>query len=419
MTDFSILNITGVVIGIITLFLVLFPISGKNHSIKNIPIYLVAIGFLAKHFGLSVTFLDPSSDYSRDIILYLTEALVVIALAAAGLSINMSPTWKNWNPAYLLVLVTMPLMIALTAAFSYFYLGLNLATSILIGAVLAPTDPVLARTVQVDGPKDDKGEHPVKVALTAEAGLNDGLAFPFVYLAIVLSLSFGTDIGLETTILNWFLSDLIFKISIGMLGGLGMGLVWAKLAQKLSNKEERFEFFGLLMVGSTITTYFLTETLGGYGFLAVFIANVLGRRIAQKKHGKETLVLPHAFTDQIEILLTSVSLLWLGTFMAGSVIGYVSISEIIFGLCVVLLFRPITGFVGLIFSGFNWRQRVTASVLGVKGMGSVYYLSYSLSKGEFDHTDGMWRIVAVVILISILLHGFGSKKFIQWSKGEV
>lgn len=416
MTDFSLINITGILLGLTTLFLVLFPISGKGHDIKNIPLILIGVGFLAQFSGLKVYYINPYSESGLNLLLGLTEALVVIALAAAGLSIKTTPQWKNWNPAYLLVLGTMPLMIGLTSIVAFYTLGTNLASSLLLGAVLAPTDPVLARTVQVEGPKEKEKENPLKLALTSEAGLNDGLAFPFVYLAIAVASFGGSDqISWSKVILHWTTVDLFARIIIGSIIGIGFGYFGAKAASRFKKDDDHDEFFGIMVIGAVLATYFIAELFGGYGFLAAFLLTLVGRQVTQKQHGSEKLILPHAFSDQIEVLLTSVCLLWLGMFLAENVVSQITYLEILFSLLLVVILRPLTGILSLVFSSLGARRKIAASVLGIKGMGSVFYLCYAVKNAQFENLDNLWRIVGMVILISVIIHGFAADCLIRWS----
>lgn len=404
--------------GLTTLFLVMFPISGKGHSIRNIPLLLMAIGFFVQLLGFNVFFLDPGSTTGLNVILALTEALVVIALAAAGLSIRTPASWKNWNPAYLLVLGTMPLMTISSTLLAYYILRLDVATSLLLGAVLAPTDPVLARVVQVGGPKDKTKENPLKLALSAESGLNDGFAFPFVYLAIITSIVGASQAFFGFKFLEWLTVDFIVRILLGVFIGIGFGHFGAKLACRIKSDDDHEEFFGLMVLGAIIATYFIAEVLGGYGFLSVFFLTYVARQVTHKQHGAETLILPHAFSDQLEILFTSVSLLWLGTFIAEKVLPFLFFQEVLYAILAVLIIRPITAMLSLMFSTLSRRHKFVASTLGIKGMGSIFYLCYAIKNGEFSNLEGVWRVVAMVIFLSVVLHGFTANYLIDWSQNE-
>ena len=140
-----------------------------------------------------------------------------------GLKIDERFSFRDWSIPLRLVSITMLLSIGITAFLGYFWLGFSIPSAILLGAALAPTDPVLASDVQV-GPPLEKAKSKVRFALTAEGGLNDGMAFPFTWLAIALVAS---SLNVET-LTTWLLKDLGFRIIVGVMSGLlfGKGLAY-------------------------------------------------------------------------------------------------------------------------------------------------------------------------------------------------
>jgi NhaP-type Na+/H+ or K+/H+ antiporter len=150
----------------------------------------------------------------------------------AGLKLDRPLSWHGWASTWRLLGIAMPLTILGIALLGWTILGLGIAAAVLLGAALAPTDPVLASDIQVGPPQSGK-EDEVRFALTSEAGLNDGAAFPFVYLAIVIALS---QVSGEPFLARWLLVDVIWRIavgvSIGWLGGKIMGYVTFRLPRK-------------------------------------------------------------------------------------------------------------------------------------------------------------------------------------------
>ena len=116
----------------------------------------------------------------------LSEFVVIVSLMGAGLKLDRAVGWRRWMITWRLLGIAMPLTILALAVLASVLLGLGAASAILLAAALAPTDPVLASDVQVGPPLQGK-EDEMRFALTSEAGLNDGLAFPFVHLAIALA----------------------------------------------------------------------------------------------------------------------------------------------------------------------------------------------------------------------------------------
>jgi NhaP-type Na+/H+ or K+/H+ antiporter len=166
----------------------------------------------------SFTGLDPIS--APELWEITAEIVVIVVLFSTGLRIDDLGSLRLWRPTLLLLAVTMPLTIAAVAVMGWAIAGMTIAGAVLLGAVLAPTDPVLAGDVQV-GPPLEGREHPVRFALTTEAGLNDGLAFPFVYLALHLAVE---DWG-AVLLVEWLAWDVVYRIGVGVALGAAVGWV--------------------------------------------------------------------------------------------------------------------------------------------------------------------------------------------------
>src|SRR3954465_4497418 len=180
----------------------------------TLPIVCIGIGVLLAWLPIS-----PLRDFNplenRLITERLTEFVLIVALMGAGLKLDRPLTWKAWESSWRLLFLAMPLTIAGIALLGCGILGLGLPAALLLGPALAPTDPVLASDVQV-GPPQSGEEDEVRFALTSEAGLNDGSAFPFVFLAIAMALS---SVSGEPFIMRWLAIDVVWKIAVGL--GIG------------------------------------------------------------------------------------------------------------------------------------------------------------------------------------------------------
>ena len=175
----------------------------------SLPIVYVAAGFAVWSLPVDLPVINPSYDGFDALALeYVTEFIVIASLMAAGIAIDRPVSWKNWRQIWPLLVIAMPLTVAAVAFLGWWALGLAPASAILLGAALAPTDPVLARSVQVGPPGEDQ-RHDVRFSLTVEAGLNDGLAFPFTYLAIA---AVGMS-ALGTWTMEWVALDLVWRIA--------------------------------------------------------------------------------------------------------------------------------------------------------------------------------------------------------------
>lgn len=177
----------------------------------SLPIACIALGILLALSPLSyIAAANPLEN--RALTERLTELAVIISLMGAGLKLDRPVSWRGWMVTWRLLAISMPLTIAGIALLGWGLLGLGLASAILLGAALAPTDPVLASDVQV-GPPNSEEEDEVRFALTSEAGLNDGLSFPFVYLAIAIALS---QVSGEPWLGEWLAVAVVWKLAAGL-----------------------------------------------------------------------------------------------------------------------------------------------------------------------------------------------------------
>ena len=331
----------------------------------------------------------------------LTELVVIVALVGAGLRLDTPFGWRTWSPTWRLLALTMPMCILAGAWLGQHLLGLGLASAALLGAVLAPTDPVLAADVQVAGPGEGD-EDTVRFTLTSEAGLNDGLAFPFVWLAIAISTTVAGTAEPDW-FGQWLLRDVVWRVGGGVLIGwlVGYGLMYLIFRTRGEESMSRTSD-GLAALAITLFVYGIAELCHAYGFLAVFVAAVVIRHHERSHSYHGTLNL---FAEQCERLLTAMLLILLGGMVAIGVLGPLQPVDWVFALAFVLLVRPLTGYLALARSSPPARERWAISLFGVRGIGSFYYLAFALNHGEFIDHPRLWAIVTLVVLISILLHG--------------
>lgn len=330
----------------------------------------------------------------------LTEFVVIVALMGAGLKLDRPMSWRGWESSWRLLGIAMPLTIAGIAFLGWSILGLGLAAALLLGAALAPTDPVLASDIQVGPPQSGK-EDEVRFALTSEAGLNDGAAFPFVYLAIAIALSNASG---EPFFTHWLVVDVVWKVAagvgVGWLGGKAMGYLTFRLPKRSGLSETRDGFVAL---GVTCLAYGSTEIIHGYGFLAVFVAAVALRSVERQHEYHENL---HAFAEQIERLLMMVLLVCFGAAIAdGSIFGALSWQVIVTTALVLFVVRPLAGWVGLIGFPAPSQEKAAIAFFGIRGLGSFYYLAFALGQAEFEGATILWVTVCFAVLSSIVMHG--------------
>lgn len=370
----------------------------------SLPLLLVAAG--ACIFALPIGLAPPDPRDHLPFVERLTEFGVIISLMGAGLSIDRPLKWRTWGTTWRLLAITMPLTIGLTAVLGAVVGGLTATSALLLGAVLAPTDPVLASDVQVGEPTLDRKPEPdaeddVRFSLTSEAGLNDALAFPFVYAAITIA---HTGWAPSNWLLEWFTIDVVVRIAValivGWLVGRLLGVVAFRPPGRLSALADTRQ--GFVAVAATLLAYGATEIVSGYGFLAVFVAAVVlrGSERQHEFHGDL-----HTFTEQTENLLVVGLLLLFGGALVGGVLDAITWPGAAVGLLVVLVVRPLSGRVALTRTHLSTEEKWTISFFGVRGVGSIYYLAYALTAAPFANANQLWAIVSVTIVASIATHG--------------
>lgn len=385
-------------------------------SFLSVPIFYVFAGWALFSLPLNLPQINPlgSLDDAKALE-YVTEFIVIVSLMGAGIAIDRPVTWPNWRQIWPLLVVAMPVTIFLVALYGWWMLGFAPASAILLGACLAPTDPVLARSVQVGPPGEDE-RHDIRFSLTVEAGLNDGLAFPFIHLAIA---AIGmTAIGGWT--LHWFAEDFVWRILAGSVVGYAVGRAGAwyvferKVDEGINDIDRSIAQYstseGLVVLGTLLLAYGLAELAHGYGFLAVFIGAVTARQ-QECKHRYHKVA--HHFIDQIEKIVLVIVLFGFGGMLASGIISNLSWQEALLGLLLVFVFRPIAGLMAEGWSNLPWRGTLAVAFLGIRGMGSIYYLSYAQNNGYFQQLESLWATVVFAILVSIVVHGITTTQLMR------
>ncbi|MCW3797988.1 cation:proton antiporter [Sphingomonas sp. BN140010] len=327
-----------------------------------------------------------------------SELCVVAGLFGVGLRIDRLLARKLWTPTVRLLAIAMPLCILAVAVLGMTIAGMTMAGALLLAAVLAPTDPVLAGDVQVGAPTEG-GEHPVRFSLTTEAGLNDGLAFPFVYLALAIAAS-GVTAGVLT---EWLWLDVGYRIAVGALSGAALGWLIGKLLFAWPGKNPLADTeSGVIALAGVMAVYGLTELVEGYGFIAAFVSGLILRR---QESGHKFHTQLHDFTQAIEHALTSVLLIALGAALP-ALLPNLTMAGAAIGAALLFLIRPSFGWLALIGTLKRGRERAVVAFYGVRGIGSVYYLAYAGSHAELVNEAELWAVVAFTILLSTVVHGF-------------
>ena len=414
---------------IVGLLLVVMALSGSllaRLPLSTAMLYLL-VGLAVSPWGIGLLWAD-SSKHSA-LLETLTEVVVLISLFSAGLKLSSALSDGRWMLPLRIAVLSMIVTALAIAAVGYTLMGLSAGAAILLGGILAPTDPVLASDVQVHTPGDrDK----LRFALTGEGGLNDGTAFPLVMLGLgLLGLH---DLGAFGW--RWFAVDVVWGVACGIGVGAGLGLAIGQLVLFL--RREHQEAVGLddfLALGLVALSYGTALMLKGYGFLAVFAAGVALRRlverqstapVASRKVAEQAAAAPdtsaaeqaavdrehapaymvHAvlgFNGQLErigevtVVIAIGALLW-AVEWHGTVWWFVPL--------LLLVIRPLSVAIGLSGSSASGNQRLLIGWFGIRGIGSLYYLMYAINHGLAPSVaDELTSLTLSVVVASIVVHG--------------
>ncbi len=371
----------------------------------RVPVSMPMV-FLALGMGL-FTFVpglpSPVPQAHASVTTHLSEVCVLVSLMGAGLALDRPVGWRRWATTWRLIGLTMVGSIAVVALLAGWLLGFGLAAALLLGAVLAPTDPVLASEVQVAEPAEEEdapAEDEARFALTSEAGLNDGMAFPFTYAAVAIAT---TGLG-WAGFGHWLAVDVAWRLGAGLAVGVGAGWLLGKLFFNSPVRPLRFADHaeGFVALAVTAGTYGLAELLHGYGFVAVFVC-ACALRAAERSHGYHRVL--HSYIEQLERLLTVLILVLLGGALARGLLAPLRPLDVVVVLAVLLVVRPLTGWLGLLGSRTGPRERAVIAFFGVRGIGSVFYVGWALQHADFAQPDRLWAIVAFAVAASVVVHG--------------
>jgi NhaP-type Na+/H+ or K+/H+ antiporter len=395
-------------------------------------IYL-CVGLALGPAGSNVLSFDPIEQ--SHLLETLTEIAVLVSLFSAGVKMPVPIRWPRWLSAVRLAWLSMTISVVLVALFTHYVLGLPFGAGILLGAILAPTDPVLATDVQVRHP-DDRDE--LRFTLTCEAGMNDGSAFPFVMLGLgLLGVHELGEFGLY-----WFAVEVIWAtlgaIAIGALGGYAVGRLGWALRGKEPKHEVLDDLVGLGLIG---VVYGLAVLCMAWGFLAVFAAGVALRHTELAASGarkdRQGLLVPGdaaedsapgvptpqsvsaeslVFKEHIERLSELTLVLLLGGMLA---VQNWTWQNTLAALFLFVVARPVSVFLGLLGSGRSLRVTWMIGWFGVRGIGSLYYLMYAINHDlPSDLARELSQITVAVIMLSILVHGVSVKPLLDrfWTR---
>lgn len=399
------------ILDLLVIGLLLLSVTLGSGWIARLPlsyalIYLV-VGIGLGPYGVKLIELRPDAQFIER----LTEFVVIVSLFSCGLKMNRPLKMWAWNSTVRLIGFLMPISIFAVAFIGHFFLNLEWGPAILLGAILAPTDPVLASEVQL-AHLEDRDE--LRFGLTSEGGLNDALAFPFVYFGIYCL----KDSNWENWFKQWVIIDVFWAIGAGII----MGILVAKTVSWLDKKLQHFRPVDQLMedfiaLSTILLTYSLTEIINGYGFLAVFVAGMV---IQKSYHNPEKPLSQLHFIERIEKLTEIGTILILGSILRlKPMLAFAGESLLLAGLLIVAI-RPIGAWISTIGTSFHPASRWLFGWFGIRGVGSLYYLTYAFGEGlKGELGEKIAWITYTTVAISVIIHGISSTPLMNWYERRV
>jgi len=411
------------IIDLFVIGLLLLIVTLGSGWISRLPlsfaiIYLL-VGIFLGPYGFGLIQLRQEEVFNAELLKKITEIVVIISVFSCGLRIVRPLKLEIWGITARLIGLLMPISIFTLAAVGKLFLGMSWGEAILLGAILAPTDPVLASEVQLTDVKD-KDE--LRFGLTSEGGLNDALAFPFVYFGIYALKNEAWGNWFK----HWILVDVIWAIVVGIVMGfvVAKAVVW--LDQKIQKRRQVDELMeDFVAIAIILLTYSLTEIVNGYGFLAVFVAGLVVQR---------SYLNPDKPLNQLEFIERMEKLLEVGTILIlGSILlvkpmlNYAAQSLLVIFLLFVII-RPLGVWISTIGKRplyshrrtLNPETRLLFGWFGIRGVGSLYYLAYAFGKGlGGEVAEQISWITYTTIVISVIVHGISATPLMQWYEKRI
>lgn len=392
-------------------FLVFAVIAGPLVSTRtpfSPPALMVAIGAVSACL-LGDAF-EPDLTLDHQIVERLAELILIVSLGGAGLRIDDDFSIRRWAPTWRLLAITLPLSIVGGYVVGSELLGLGVASALLVGAALAPTDPVLAADVQVGPPRAGPGGR-ARFALTSEAGLNDGVGLPFTLLAIAFA---GYGEWRTDWVVDWLVVQFLWQIVGGTVVGVLLGRLFGYLifhdSRMISLASTRNGFAAL---GVILVAYATAQFLQTNGFICVFVTAYVIRR-HERERLKGYVDDLHIFADRVERFLMMALLFVFGGALQVGMLEGLQWSHALTAILLVFVVRPVCGLLGFISSPMMLREKVITSFFGIRGIGSLYYVAYAVGEAEFGDAADIWLVVTFAILLSVVIHGALAPHGMKW-----
>lgn len=381
------------------LFVGIGALSNQHMRPYSATTFYLLFGVLAS-WGLGVLGvprLDPVTDHV--VFERITEVTLVIAVFGSGLAVERSISRFSLRLIAILILVVMPATVAGIAAVGVYAMGLPLAAAVVLGAVLAPTDPVLAGDVGLGRPGDEEHGEP-RLSLHTEAGANDGLASPLVIVGLLIATHHGTGwLG------GWLAVDVAYRVGLAVVLGVigGAAAAWLVIGPRARGRYSP-DLDGFWALAISLVIYGAASALGAYGLVAVFVAGIAFRR---RESGHELNARVHGGSAQFGRLLELVVLLLLGSTLTTAGLAIPGVAGWLLAPLIIFVLRPALVLAAAAGAPFGRRPRLFLGFFGVRGVAALYYASVVAGGHDLSRHDTpvvVWTTIACVA-VSIVVHG--------------
>ncbi|MFM0209324.1 cation:proton antiporter [Paraburkholderia sediminicola] len=408
-------------------------------TLRRLPVsaamFYLAIGYALGPPGMDLLRLNIVAD--AHLLRIITEVALLVSLFAIGLRLRLGVFEQLWTVPLRLGFLAMLATIPLLTLFGVYVLHLGWGPSLLLAAILAPTDPVLAHDVQVHNP----GDHDLlRFALSGEGGLNDGIALPFVMLGLAICATPAARVGdvLTFRLAGGIVWGVVGAIAIGGLFGWVTTHAVAWLRTRHAQALGLEGFFALGLIELSFGAAQLAHT---YGFLAVFAAGVAMRRVEHRASGgvsareaigtvdsedvEATAANPdkaHAFmtesvmgfTIELERIAEVAVMAMVGNVLATLQVPLFTWQTVTLTVALFVLVRPVSVELSLLGSNATHAQRRLMSWFGIRGIGSFYYLAYALEHGAASDVTPLVPLTLAVVATSVVIHGVSATPLMNW-----
>ncbi|ANN78108.1 cation:proton antiporter [Bordetella flabilis] len=416
--------------------ILLIAMAVARNVIARLPmtgamIYLV-VGFVIGPAGFGLLDVDIYDD--AHVLRLITECGLIISLFAIGLHLRAPLGNRLWSAPFRLALPAMLITIAVMTAAAWYGMALQFGVALIMAAAMAPTDPVLANELR---PREAGDEDPLRFSLSGEGGANDGAAYPFVLLGVLLCT--GRDAEYASP---WLLgASLVWGVVVAAAIGWGMGSLTEALVARLRIRyAQALGFEGFFALGLIMACYGVTVLAQGFGFLAVFCAGVALRRREMAATGEERPSealqdirqgergqvskdpeLAHAylaesmmaFSVEMEGIVELALMVIIGSVVSAHWREMIAWGPVIMMVLLFFVARPLAVYAAMLGTGATWQRKLVSAWLGFRGVGTFFYLMYAVEHAP-QQVRPVVPVVLAAIVVSVFLHGMSASPVLKW-----